>query len=41
MAGFLLQYVTISDIIVRTEYPYSVPSRQCIKAGLDVNTKAV
>ena len=33
--------VTISDIVVRTEYLYSVPSCQCSKAGLDVNTKAV
>ena len=33
--------VTISDIVVRTEYPYSVPSCQCNKAGLGVDTKAV
>ena len=31
--------VTISDIVVRTEYPYSVPSCQCIKAGLDVKAR--
>ena len=37
----VLLTVTISDIVVRTEYLYSVPSCQCIKAGLDVNTKAV
>ena len=37
----MIHVVTISDIVVRTEYLYSVASCQCIKAGLDVNTKAV
>ena len=39
--NYEVRVVTISDIVVRTEYLYSVPSCQCIKAGLDINTKAV